>query len=115
MKLLVNSSQIKNQTAKAVAVSLPDTNGKIFWIPKSLVYTNEQGTIVTLYVPETMRFRIMRKHHFIEEVDADYIAEKLKAVNNTLGKDKVEKVEYIHHKPEEKEMVKHEADDSLKR
>lgn len=38
-----------------------------------------------IYIPETITFRIMKHHQLVKTVDANYIAEKLQAVNKSLN------------------------------
>lgn len=49
MKLRINDNQIKGETSKAVSIRLPNSKGETFWLPKSLIYSSNNGSFFNIY------------------------------------------------------------------
>jgi len=116
MKALINKSQIKHNTGKAILVTLPNTNSKKVWIPEKLVYPNSDNYTCTVYLPDSFTFNGISgnagKNRF--DISADELSDYFEPMSNSIVKRKY-KPSFIEHVPDKLKAVDSNVDDSLKR
>lgn len=111
MRITINDSQVKYQTAKAFLIKIPDSN-RGFWLPSKLVFPTEGGYKIYLHEDWSyMTVRLHSKSRHKDEIDGESLID---AFANTKVIPPSDMPQRIEHVPEHKDPIKKRViDDDL--
>lgn len=107
MKIIINKSQIKYQTPKALLIKVPNTSSA-FWISNKMATSS--GKQVAIYLPENWQYRIFKNAKDVQEEDINYLRA---AFENQIYEPKKTTPSVVRHTPNKIKPIKRDIENEF--